>query len=72
MKNYPHFFLPYRCGCAGKFRGIVIEGDECCKANTSGLISQVPSHYDVEQVFTSFKNDVGLNLLFSFVQLRIV
>ena len=41
------------------FRGIVIEGDECCKANTSGLISQIPSHNDVEHVFTSFKNDVG-------------
>ncbi|CAB4011176.1 Sn1-specific diacylglycerol lipase beta [Paramuricea clavata] len=47
-----------KCGCAQMFRGIVVEGDECCKANTSGLISQLPSKDDVEQVFTSFKNDV--------------
>ena len=47
-----------RCGCANVFRGIIVEGDECCKANTSGFISQVPSHDCVEPVFTCFKNDV--------------
>lgn len=58
MKSFS--FLLRRCGCAQKLSGIIIEGDECCKANTSGLISQGPSHGDVEYVFSSFKNDVGL------------
>jgi hypothetical protein len=63
MKNFLVSF-PCRCGCAQMFRGIVIEGDECCKANTSGLVSQIPSKDDVEHVFTSFKNDVSLDFLF--------
>ena len=38
---------------------MMIEGDDCCKANTSALMAQIPLQENVECVFTSFKNDVG-------------
>ncbi|XP_028395223.1 sn1-specific diacylglycerol lipase beta-like [Dendronephthya gigantea] len=53
-----HLCKVCKCGCSQNLHGIVIEGDECCKANTSGLISQGPAHGKVEYVFSSFKNDV--------------
>ncbi|XP_046854544.1 diacylglycerol lipase-alpha-like [Xenia sp. Carnegie-2017] len=54
-----HLCRVCKCGCARQLRSIVIEGDTCCKSNTSGVISQLsPDHINVEQVFTSFRNDV--------------
>ena len=67
--SYENNFSPpsCRCGCANVFRGIIVEGDECCKANTSGFISQVPSHDCVEPVFTCFKNDVCTRFFFHLI-----